>query len=558
MGIRKKTKEVNTSIQLRSKNKRLLDISYLVLKGLTILLVLVFILYPFLAVFGKALYRDGSFNFSEFLFLQDEFHLVKNSLLSATLTASLSTLFALALSLMTFFITERQKNLIMFILLLTLVSPPFIGALTYIELFGRNGFITRDILNLSINPYGLWGIVSVQTLGYTSLNAVLLIGYLEAFDHTMIDSAKSLKATATRILIDIIIPLMKPALAVCFLLSFIRAMADFSSPMIIGGAFNTLATESYLSIIAKGNPSRASAMSIILFVPSIIVFIIYSHFLKEQQRASKNLRQAYSRMKKTGLYHLVRLLAYFFILWLIIQYLAIFTSAFTDKYRGEIYFTLQNIIDTVPYIKDSFLRSIIYSIIAGFFASLIGLILSYYSYIMKDKLAKLVDFISNMPYIVPGTFFGLGYVFAFNNEPLKLTGTIAIVLLNLIFRQLPMSLRAIQSSMSQIERATINSAKDLGAHNLYILKDMVLPMCYPGLFLSFANAFISSMTTIGSIIFLVYPSRKLATFVLFELVSSGKYKIASVLSCLIIIVCLSVSLLSRRIFNRGSKNVSTS
>jgi iron(III) transport system permease protein len=169
---------------------------------------------------------------------------------------------------------------------------------------------------------------------------------------------------------------------------------------------------------------------------------------------------------------------------------------------------------------------------------------------------KILDFISSMPYIVPGTFFGLGYIFAFNKSPLKLTGTATIVILNLIFRQLPMSIRTIQNSMTQIEKSTLNSAKDLGAHNLYILKDIVFPMSYSGLFLSFTNTFISSMTTIGSIIFLVYPSKKLATLVLFDLVSSGKYKIASVLSSVIIIICLSVSLLSYRIFNRSSKNVS--
>ncbi len=556
MGIRNKTLKVMNSIKLMNKEKKTLDIMNSLLKIFTALLVIVFVLYPFLSVFGKALYSDGRTNLSEFQFIKGEFYLVKNSLLSASITALLSTTFALALGLMTFFVSERQKKIIMFILLLTMVSPPFIGSLTYIELFGRNGFITRDILKLSINPYGLWGIVSVQTLGFTSLNAVLLIGYLDSFDKTMIESAKSLKANTTSILLDIVVPLMKPAIAVSFLLSFIRSMADFSSPMIIGGAFNTLATEAYLSIIAKGNSPRASAMSVILFIPSIIVFIVYSHFLKQQQSASKNLRESQTRMKKSGVYHLVKILGLFFILWLIIQYLAIFTSAFTDKYKGEIYFTFDNIKDSIPHIRDSFIRSIIYSIIAGVFSSLIGLILSFYSYIMKGKYMKILDFISNMPYIVPGTFFGLGYIFAFNKSPLKLTGTALIVILNLIFRQLPMSIRTIQSSMTQIERATLNSAKDLGAHNLYILKDMVFPMSYSGLFLSFTNAFISSMTTIGSIIFLVYPSRKLATFVLFDLVSSGKYKIASVLSCIIIIVCLSVSLLSYRIFNRSSKNVS--
>lgn len=539
MGIRKKTNYIINWI----------------LKSCTVLVIVVFILYPFLSVFGKALYKDGQINLSEFLFLKNQFYLVKNSLISATLAATLSTIFALALGLMTFFINDKQKKIIMFILLLTMVSPPFIGSLTYIELFGKNGFITKSILNLSINPYGIWGIVSSQTLGFTSLNAVLLIGYLDSFDKTMIESAKSLRANTTTIILDIIIPLIKPAIAVCFLLSFIRSMADFSTPMIIGGAFNTLATESYLSIIAKGNSARASAISVILFIPSIVVFFVYSHFLKQQKNTSKNLRESKVTIKKTGIYYLIKLLALFFILWIIVQYAAIFISAITDKYKGETYFTLNNIVESIPYIKDSFLRSIIYSIIAGVFSSLIGLILSFYSYIMNHKYMKIVDFISNMPYIVPGTFFGLGYIFAFNRDPLKLTGTAIIVILNLIFRQLPMSLRTIQNSMTQIEKATLNSAKDLGADSLHLLVDMVLPMSYSGIFLSFTNAFISSMTTIGSIIFLVYPSRKLATFVLFDLVSSGKYKIASVLSCMIVFICLAVSLLSYRIFNRSNEDV---
>ncbi|MCK9443162.1 MAG: iron ABC transporter permease [Tissierellaceae bacterium] len=540
MGVRKKT----------------LDFLDLAFKLLVAMVVLVFVLYPFVAVFGKALYRNGRLNFSEFLFLKGELFLVKNSIVSATLTAFLSTLFALSIGLMTFFASSRQRKIIMFILLLTMVSPPFIGSLTYIELFGRNGLITKQILKLSINPYGLWGIVSVQTLGFTSLNAVLLMGYLDAFDNTMIESARSLKANTTSILLDIVIPIIRPAIAVSFLLSFIRSMADFSSPMIIGGAYNTLATEAYLSIIAKGNSPRASAMSIILFIPSILVFLVYTYFSKQEQRASKSSRDTKGELKKTGLYYAIMVLAFFFILWVIIQYSAIFLAAFTDKYKGDTYFTFENIINSIPYLKDSFIRSILYSIIAGILSSLIGLILSYYSYIKNIKYMRVLDFISNMPYIVPGTFFGLGYIFAFNKWPLELTGTGLIVILNLIFRQIPMSIRTIQNSMTQIEKATLNSAKDLGAHSLDILKDVVFPMTYSGLFLSFSNAFISSMTTIGSIIFLVYPSKKLATLVLFDLVSSGKYKLASVLSVVIIIICLSVSLLSYRILNRGRENVS--
>ena len=79
------------------------------LKIFTTLLVIVFVLYPFYLYLAKPYIIMGRINFSEFLFLKDEFYLVKNSILSATITAILSTVFALALSLMTF-VSERQRR----------------------------------------------------------------------------------------------------------------------------------------------------------------------------------------------------------------------------------------------------------------------------------------------------------------------------------------------------------------------------------------------------------------------------------------------------------------
>lgn len=536
-------------------NKKILDSFDLVFKIVVILLILIFVLYPFVSVFKMAFIQDGIFSLSSFDFLKNESYLLRNSVVAGLLSATTSTLLAVSVALMRYFATPRQRKLIVFVLLLTMISPPFIGSLTYIQLFGRNGFITKDILNLSLSPYGLLGIVAVQTLSYTSLNGILLNGYLDSFDHTMIESAKSLKADTTSIVIDIILPLLKPAIAVSFLLSFMRSLADFGTPMIIGGSYNTLATEAYLSVIARGNTVRASAISILLFLPSLVVFYFYQYFAKQSERASKNLRNAEVTMKKQGIYYLILFLASFFILWTLIQYTAIFTTTITKRYKGDLIFTLDNIRKATPYIKDSFLRSVIYSLVAGFFASFIGLVLSYYSYIRGSKVMKLVDFIANTPYIVPGTFFGLGYIFAFNKKPLVLTGTAIIVILNLIFRQVPMSVRTITNSMTLIEKETMGSAKDVGAHNLYILKDIIVPGINSGLYLSFINAFISTMTTIGSVIFLIYPSRKLATMVLFELVSGGKYNLAAVLSVTIILICLAASLISYKYFNRGGQSV---
>ena len=73
MGIRNKTFNELNSINTVVKRKKALDMMNSLLKIFTALLVIVFVLYPFLSVFGKALYSDGRINFSEFLFLKGSF-----------------------------------------------------------------------------------------------------------------------------------------------------------------------------------------------------------------------------------------------------------------------------------------------------------------------------------------------------------------------------------------------------------------------------------------------------------------------------------------------------
>lgn len=156
--------------------------------------------------------------------------------------------------------------------------------------------------------------------------------------------------------------------------------------------------------------------------------------------------------------------------------------------------------------------------------------------------------------IVPGTFFGIGYILAFNKPPLELTGTLLIVILNVAFRQLPFASKVGYSTLTQINRDTINSVKDLGGHDLHVVKDIILPLSKSGLYISFVNGFTSTMTTIGSIIFLIYPKQKLATMVMFDVIESGKYGVGSVIAFLIILICLIVNGLYFLILSRKGKD----
>ena len=536
--------------------KKILDSFDKILMVTIILSVLIFILYPFVSVFITSLMENGAIDLSYFSFVKEESYLIKNSITTGIYTTILSTIFSIMIAVYSYTSTNRVKKIIMAILMLTIISPPFVTSLSYIRLFGRRGLITHVLLGLSIMPYGQLGIVLMQSLGFTSMNAILLIGYLNKLDKTLIESARSLGAKTTDIIKDIIVPLMGPSITVVMLLSFIRSLADFSTPRIIGGAFNVLATEAYLSIIAKGNIRRAATISVILFIPAILVFVLYMTKFKSVaiSQHGTGSGEGISIRREGFLYNAMKTGAIFFLVWILIQYISIIMSAFTDMYQGKMYFTLDHFRDSKTSIMTTFPRTIFVSLIAGIVSSIIGLILEYYAFIRNYKVMKIIDFIATMPYIVPGTFFGIGYILAFNKPPLELTGTLLIVILNVAFRQLPFASKVGYSTLTQINRDTINSVKDLGGHDLHVVKDIILPLSKSGLYISFVNGFTSTMTTIGSIIFLIYPKQKLATMVMFDVIESGKYGVGSVIAFLIILICLIVNGLYFLILSRKGKD----
>lgn len=523
----------------------ILDKSFYLLISIS---VITFVFIPILMVFKESFIVNDSFSLEMYkkLFTNNK-QLLKNSLFVAGLTTIISTVFSLGIAIYISFSNSKYKKLLILVLMLTMISPPFVSSLSYISLFGRRGLVTHNLLGLTLNTYGWQGIVAMQSLGFTSLNSLMLLGFIRGVDGSILKSSLDLGADSSYTIRKVLIPLIRPGIIVVALLTFIRSLADFSTPIIIGGSFNVLSTNAYLNIVAYSNLPMASAISILLFIPSIIAFIIYRSIMKNANSISSSVKYESldeNTVKIKGLIpRIFQLMTLIFLVLMILQYGSIFLSAFTKMKFGKMYFTLDNIKKSKNFMSRSIIRSIVYSLIAGFVGSFLGFFLSYYLDIRKFKSMKVIDFIATMPYVIPGTFFGLGYILAFNNKPLELTGTGLIVILNCIFRQLPLATKVNSATLSQINPQINEAAKDLGGHEVFLLKDIILPLSKSGILLSFINNFTSTMTTVGSIIFLVYPGKKLATLVMFDAIQTGEYRVGSVIACILILITLVINLI---------------
>ena len=515
---------------------------------LLILPIVLFIVYPIFLLFWKAFQVENPGQYFQEIALRYKtafFHSIESSFYSAVI----STVMAFFLSYGIRSTGKWQKRIALILLSMSMVSPPFISSLSFITLYGRRGLITYRLLGLSFDPYHKWGVILMQSIHFACMNTLFFTNALEDFDGKLYDSGRDLGANAFFVLKDILLPLLSPAILASFFLSFLRGLSDFGTPIIIGGRYSTLATEIYLQIIGFSDFSKAAAMNILLLFPAFFSFLLYRMSMKKADDRNKEQKG------KTGLRldnrHWMNLpiqfLLFFFLLFQLLQYASIFLYGFLRFNKKQIFFTWENMGSLFQYNLStmglSLLLAFTASVVGSFFAFLL-------TYLMERKMKrgkKLLDFALSLPYLLPGTCFGLAYILAFNKAPLKLTGTVWIMLFSLLFRQMPLGSRLAGTALSQSPKNLELAARDLGAKPSMVFFQIILPGILPSFFSSVYLQFSQGLTTAGAIIFLISAKYKVLVYTLFDAINRGDYAVASLISGIMILLSLAFSLLLGRV-----------
>ena len=503
-----------------------------------------FIVYPTLLLFIRAFQGDNGFAvFSDVL---QRYRLAFwNSIESSFFSAFLSTIFAFFLAYGILQLKSNIQRICLIILSISLVSPPFISSLSFISLYGRRGLISYRILKLSLDPYNKYGVIGMQSLHFTCLNILFFIHALRAMDGKLFYSARDLGAGPLSIVKDIVLPLLRPAFLASFFISFLRALADFGTPVIIGGRYSTLASEIYLQLIGYSDFQKTAMMNILLLFPALFSFYFYRRAMEQSNKW--NGEQKGRIRPDFPANFLIRtvlsILLCLFFLFECLQYLSIFLYGFLRFDQGEVHFTLENMGELFQYNLSTMYLTLALSVITGFFGSFFSFVLAY---IVERKLPfgkKTIDFVLSLPYLLPGTCFGLAYILAFNKAPFRLTGTVWIILFSLIFRQMPLGSRMASAAISSLPKNMERAGRDLGANPIRVFLDILFPILLPSFLSSVYNQFTQSLTTMGAVIFLISAKYKVLVYTLFDAINRGSYNVASLISGIMILLSLAFYLL---------------
>ncbi len=528
---------------------------------LVILFVGITILRPIWAMVNESYSEEGQELFNRYLESPVYRTIFENTVRMGLLVAAVGTALGFLMAYVQVKVDVPFKRFMHIVTLVPVISPPFAVATATILLFGRSGMISKDIFGVRYDIYGLDGLTLVLALSFFPVAYLNLRGMIQALDPALDEAATNLGAGKWRIFFTVTLPMLLPGLASSFLLLFVESVADLGNPLVLGGNYEVLATRIYVSVIGLYNTTAAAVLSLILLVPSLIVFMVQHYWISRLSvisvtgKPSGNPQQITHPMMRWTLFAVAMAVS----LLICLIYLTIVVGSLTRVIGVNNALTLDHFDFVINgYGSEAMTDTTTLSAIATPVAGVLGILVAFLVVRKKFLGRGLLDFATMLGIAVPGTVLGIGYLLVFNT-PTEMTipiinktvevlpkitggrgvfgGALAIVLVYVV-RGVPAALRSGAAALTQIDPAIEEASTSLGANNFITFIRVTLPLVRPAFLAGLIYAFARSMTSISAIVFLTTPRTRIMTAQILNEVENGRYGNAFAYCVILILIVI--------------------
>ena len=478
-------------------------------KIIVFVIFLLFLVWPFSSIIINAFKStkvEGftMANFQKFFQKKYYYGALKNSV-SVSVVPSL---FAIILGVPMAYLMTRYnvwgKKIWHVLAILSLMSPPFLGAYAWIMMFGRAGSVTTFLKQFGISIptiYGFGGISTVLTLKLYPYIYMYTSGAMESIDSSLEECAENLGSGKLRRFFTVTMPVVTPSITAGALVVFMSALADFGTPMLLGGQdFRTLPVliyNEYLSEIG-GNGNLASAISIIIVIITLVMLVVQKTYVGRRNYIMSALRPP-KEVEVHGFKRFLVTLPVFLITFVsFLPQIVVCASSFQhtnySSFTGG--FTFENYQNLGSRLWSTMRNTFTYSLTAMVFIVVIGILMSYVIVRKKGKTGGILDMLLMAPYVIPGSVLGLCYIVTFNVKPLVLTGTAAIIIISYVIRKLPYTVRSASAFLMQMDPSVEEASINLGVPPMRTFWKVTARLMLPGVF---SGAILSWVTCINEL-----------------------------------------------------------
>lgn len=437
------------------------------------------------------------------------------------------------------------------LIIISMFSPPFIGAYSWILMLGRAGVITKffhDVLHIDLpSIYGFRGILLVFTLKLFPYIYMYAKGALKKVDSSLGEAAESLGYHGLKKVVKVSLPLITPTILAGGAIVFLRAFADYGTPRLIGEGYTVMPVLVYNEWLSEtgSNAYFASTIAFIMIAVAIVVFALQNFFSRKNYNMSMLNPPTPKKIKGAAAFFSH---AYVYILTFLAVLPTVYITviSFRNFVNGSIFaegYSFANYAAAWSKASGSIVNTFKFGIIAIVVMVLLGTMFAYVTVRKKNIFSRFLDACVQLPYVIPGTIFGLMLLISYNSGLLVLTGGSALIIIAYIVRRMPYTVRSSAAILRQINPSIEEASLSLGYSSMPTFFKVTLPAMVSGVVSGAILSWITTIQELSSTLMLYTSKSSTMSTAIFQEVNRAAYGTASALSTILTVTMVASLLL---------------
>lgn len=450
--------------------------------------------YPLAHVILRAFFVKGipSLHFFSIMLTSDYYRdVLCNSLNLAIAVTLLSTTLAYPLALTMSRFSLPAQGLVHSLILLPLISPPFVGALGFRQLFGRFGSVNTLLMESGainrpiewLSGGGAFGIILLQTIHLVPILYLSISASLRSAHVSLEEAARVFGASRWQVLKRVVVPLSLPGWFAGATLVFIASFTDLGTPLIFD--YRSVIPVQIFNMLSDLNENPVGYSFVVLTCTlSIALFFLSRSALAEGSYAgSARTRQGRVAKKHTLITKtLVTLSVLTYALLACVPQISVVLIACAKTWFATTLpteWSLDSFISvlTHPMTAHSLFTSLWLSLAASLVTVAIGFQVAYIIARTRGRWSHTFEVLSIIPLAVPGIVFAFGYIGAFSGTILdNRINPFPLLLAAYSIRRLPAMVRSGAAGLQEASVSLEEAAVVLGATPLTTARRIIFPL----------------------------------------------------------------------------------
>jgi iron(III) transport system permease protein len=457
-----------------------------------------------------------------------------------------------------------MKGFLEFLFWLSFFLPALPETMGWILLLDpKYGLLNQALVGLGIvgqpifNIYSFWGIVWAHLGGSVSVKVMLLAPAFRNLDAALEESSRISGANGWHTFFHIIIPVMAPAILVTTILGLIRSLEAFEIELLLGTPIGLQVYSTKIHELVTWEPPQfAPAMALSTLFLGLLLFMValQRRYIGKRVYTTVTGRGFSMRRTQLGLWRYPAFaLVLTFALFITVIPTTLLVMGTFMKLFGFFHianpWTLENWRATLG--DPVLFRSIWNTLAVGLGSGAMGVFFYAFIAYMIVKTRHhgrwLLDFLSWLPWSIPGILLGMALLWTFLQTKifLPIYGTVYLLMIAMVIKSMPFGTQMIKSVLLQLGNDLEEASKVCGGTWFDTFRRVIMPLIMPALVTVGLVGFISAARDISTVVLLGSGKSRTLSLLMLDFAAGAEFEKATVVAVMVVGLVVIAALIAR-------------